>query len=102
MLSKGPAVQQQYAYGMGDEGVRRAAEAMADACARFDVPLAAAALQFSLRAPFVDSTVVGVSSPERIAATLELAQVPIADELWDELERAVPSPDRWLDPVGGR
>jgi D-threo-aldose 1-dehydrogenase len=102
MLSKGPAVQQRYAYGQGDEGVRRAAEAMAEACERHGVPLAAAALQFSLRAPFVDSTVVGVSSPERVAATLELAQVPIADELWDELERAVPSPDRWLDPVGGR
>ena len=69
---------------------------MQQACARHDVPLAAAALQFSLRAPQITSTVVGVSSPERVAQTLELAAVPVPDELWAELERYVPDRAGWL------
>jgi D-threo-aldose 1-dehydrogenase len=97
MLSKGPSVQQKYAYGSGDDRIRDAAEAMAAACQRYGVPLPAAALQFSLRSPVIDSTVVGVSSPERIEQTLELAAVPIPDELWADLERALPARELWLD-----
>ena len=63
MLSKGPSVQQKYAYGSRDDRIRQAAEAMEAACRRYDVPLAAAALQFSMRSEMIDSTVVGVSSP---------------------------------------
>lgn len=102
MLAKGPAVQTKYAYGARDDRIAAAATAMAAACDRAGVPLAAAALQFSMRAPFVDSTVVGVSSPERIAQTLELAAVDVPEELWDELERSVPPQELWLDPDGGR
>jgi D-threo-aldose 1-dehydrogenase len=97
MLSKGPSVQQKYAYGSRDDRIREAAEAMEAACRRYDVPLAAAALQFSLRSPVIDSTVVGVSSPQRIDQTLQLAAVEIPDELWAELERATPARELWLD-----
>lgn len=97
MLAKGPGVQQKYAYGARDDRVRAAAEAMEASCRRHDVPLAAAALQFSLRSGMITSTVVGVSSPQRIEQTLELAAVAIPDELWDELEQAVPPRDLWLD-----
>lgn len=96
MLSKGPQVQQKYAYGTRADAVADAAAAMQAACARHDVPLAAAALQFSVRSPLVDSTLVGVSSPERVAQTLELAAVPVPDELWAELERYVPDRAGWL------
>jgi D-threo-aldose 1-dehydrogenase len=97
MLSKGPNVQQKYAYGSRDDRIRTAAEAMQEACRRYDVPLAAAALQFSLRSDLIDSTVVGVSSPQRITQTLELAAVAIPDELWSELEQATPPQELWLD-----
>lgn len=97
MLAKGPDVQGSYAYGTGDPRVGDAARAMAAACARAGVPLAAAALQFSLRAPFIDSTVVGVSSPARVAETIGLASVAIPDELWAELDALVPDPSTWLD-----
>jgi D-threo-aldose 1-dehydrogenase len=96
MLSKGPGVQQRYAYGSRDDRIRKAAEAMEVACQRYDVPLAAAALQFSLRSELIDSTIVGVSSSQRISQTLELAAVAIPDELWSELEQATPSPELWL------
>ena len=55
------------------------------ACARHDVPLAAAAVQFSTRDPRIVSTVVGVSKPERVDRLVELARTPIPPELWDEL-----------------
>ena len=98
MLAKGPAAQAKYAYGERDGRIAAAAAAMGAAADRAGVPLAAAALQFSLRAPFVDSTVVGVSSPERVQQTLDLAGAPVPDELWAELEALVPGPDLWLDP----
>ena len=70
---------------------------MEAACRRFDVPLAAAALQLSMRSEMIDSTVVGVSSPERIAQTVDLAAVAIPEELWSELEQLTPSRELWLD-----
>ena len=98
MLVKGPDVQSSYAYGERDEAVAAAARAMAAACARYDVPLAAAALQFSMRSPHVHSTVVGMSAPDRIAETAALAAVPVPDDLWAELEALVPPAAGWLDP----
>ena len=96
MLSKGPSVQKNYAYGSRADETLAAALAMEAACRRYDVPLAAAALQFSLRSEVVDSTVVGMSSPERIAQTLELAAVTIPDDLWAELEQHTPARELWL------
>jgi D-threo-aldose 1-dehydrogenase len=99
MLAKGPLQQTRYAYGQRDDGIAAAAAAMAAAAERAGVPLAAAALQFSLRAPFIDSTVVGVSSPERVQQTLDLAAVTVPADLWAELETLAPDPHLWLDPA---
>lgn len=96
MLAKGPAVQSKYGYGERDSRVASAAAAMQDACTRHGVPLAAAALQFSLRSQVVDSTVVGISTPERVEQTLEYAAVPIPPELWAELDALTPPADLWL------
>jgi D-threo-aldose 1-dehydrogenase len=98
MLARGPQRQEKYAYRVRDDAVARAAAAMWEAAATAGVPLAAAALQFSLRAPFVDSTVVGVSSPDRIRELSELAAVPVPAALWAELEALVPDSRVWLDP----
>jgi D-threo-aldose 1-dehydrogenase len=90
MLAKGPAVQPKYCYGERDEAIAAAAFAMSEACERAGVPLIAAALQFSVRSPLVDATVVGVSRPERVQDTIDLLAVDIPDALWDELEALVP------------
>ncbi|WP_062347444.1 aldo/keto reductase [Herbidospora yilanensis] len=95
MLVKGPDVQPRYAYRETAEPVRAAVRAMAGACAAHGVPLAAAALQFSLRDPRVTSTIVGVSEPGRVAATLDLATTPIPAGLWDELDRLTPPSGGW-------
>lgn len=96
MLAKGPDVQANYAYGERSGDLAAAARAMAHACAEHGVPLPAAALQFSLRATTVDATVVGISSPERVAQTLAYAEWDIPDALWAELESLVPAREHWL------
>ncbi|MFE4468652.1 aldo/keto reductase [Leifsonia sp. NPDC056824] len=96
MLAKGPDAQSKYGYGERPGPLAAAVRSMADACAAHGVPLPAAALQFSLRSPLIDATVVGVSSPERVAQTLEYAGWDIPDALWAELDELAPSPEHWL------
>jgi D-threo-aldose 1-dehydrogenase len=91
MLAKGPSAYPRYAYRAADEAIVECARRMEAACARYGVPLAAAALQFSLRDPRITSTIIGCSRPERIAQTIELAAVAIPDALWDELESLAPT-----------
>jgi D-threo-aldose 1-dehydrogenase len=85
ILAKGPEAYPRYEYSeASSEYVERARQIEA-LCKRYSVPLAAAALQFSLRDPRIVSTVVGLSRPERINETLTLAQYPIPEELWSEI-----------------
>jgi D-threo-aldose 1-dehydrogenase len=85
LLAKGPSAYPRYMYGQASPALLRRARQMEEACNRYNVPLAAAALQFSLRDPRIVSTIVGITRPERITETLHLAQQPIPDELWTEL-----------------
>src|SRR5205807_8486027 len=86
ILAKGPGAYPRYMYGEASPELLRRAEKMEAACKRYHVPLAAAALQFSLHDTRVTSTIVGITRPERLAETLKLAQQPIPDELWAELD----------------
>ncbi|WP_375387250.1 aldo/keto reductase [uncultured Amnibacterium sp.] len=97
ILSRGTAEVPRYAYGLGGRATVEAARAMEAVCARYEVPLAAAALDFSLRSDLVDSTVVGMSSPERVAATEALLATAVPDDLRAELEALLPAASEWLD-----
>jgi len=85
VLAGAPAAQGFYAYREAGPEILGRIEAMKAACARHDVPLAAAALQFSLGDPRIVSTIAGVSRPERVDKLVELARTPIPAELWDDL-----------------
>jgi len=85
MLAKGPDAYPRYAYRAAPEASLQRAHRLAEICGHHGVPLAAAALQFSMRDPRIAVTIVGMSKPERIPQTLNLAQHPIADALWDEI-----------------
>jgi D-threo-aldose 1-dehydrogenase len=85
ILAKGPAAYPRYAYGQASDAYLRRAYALEAACQRHGVPLAAVALQFSLRDPRIVSTIVGISKPERVTQTLALAQHPIPQEVWREI-----------------
>jgi D-threo-aldose 1-dehydrogenase len=92
MLAKGPEAYPRYAYTRAPDDLLSRAQAMNDICREYGVPLAAAALQFSLRDPRIVSTIVGMTHPERIRQTLDLAATPIPDELWERLDRYVAPP----------
>ena len=96
ILARGPGAQPRYAYEPAGEVIRNAVRAMQRACAARDVPLAAAALQFSVREPRVASTVVGVSEPSRIDETATLMAQQVPDELWAELDSLTVPPEYWL------
>jgi D-threo-aldose 1-dehydrogenase len=86
ILAKGPDAYARYEYREAPQEMVERVREMERACREFDVPLAAAALQFSLRDRRVVSTIVGISRPERVAQTLELASHHIPDELWERLD----------------
>jgi len=85
ILAKGPDAYARYEYTEAPQELVERVLATEGACRELGVPLAAAALQFSMRDPRVVSTIVGISRPERVEQTLELAAYPIPDELWEEL-----------------
>jgi D-threo-aldose 1-dehydrogenase len=85
MLVKGPSAYPRYMYEEAPPALVERARKMEAACRRYDVPLAAAALQFSLRDPRITSTIVGISRPERLSETIALAEHHIAEQLWQEL-----------------
>jgi D-threo-aldose 1-dehydrogenase len=94
MLVRGPDAVPTYCYQPASDQTISRVRRMQAACEAKGVPLAAAALQFSLRDERVTSTIVGMSSPERVDQTIELAEWPIDDDLWAELmELAAPGRD---------
>lgn len=87
ILARGPDAFARYAYQDAPPDLLARARGAVEVCRRYDVPLAAAALQFSMRDARIASTIVGVSSPERIVETLALARSPIPEPLWAELDQ---------------
>jgi D-threo-aldose 1-dehydrogenase len=86
ILAKGPDAYARYAYQDAPAELIERVRKMAAICQEYNVPLAAAALQFSMRDPRVATTVVGMSRAERVHQTIELAQVAIPDELWARID----------------
>ncbi len=86
MLAKGPDAYARYAYQEAPASMIDRVRQIAAICAEYDVPLPAAALQFSMRDARVATTVVGMTRPERVTQTVELANHPIPDELWARID----------------
>lgn len=85
LLAKGPDSGARYVYQEAPPEVLEQVRALDAVCRRYDVPLGAAALQFSMRDPRITSTVVGMTKPERIQQTVEWASYAIPDDLWTDL-----------------
>jgi D-threo-aldose 1-dehydrogenase len=73
-------------YGDASDEILERARRIEAVCRRYGVPLAAAALQFSLRDDRITSTIAGMTTPEQIGESARLALFPIPDGLWEELE----------------
>lgn len=99
VLAKGTATHRRYVYQAATDAMLEPVRQVEEVCARYGIPVGAAALQFSMRDPRVASTICGVSRPERIRQTLEWAQWPIGTEAWTELLALSASQD---DPEASR
>ncbi len=92
ILAKGPSVYPRYMYRDAPPELIERARRLEAICTRYGVPLPAVALQFSLRDPRITSTIVGMTRPERLAQTIDLARAPIPDALWAEVEQEIARP----------
>lgn len=93
----GGARRDSYGYqSVGEDLQRWLGEARA-VCARHRVELRAAALHFSLRSPLVDTTVVGISRPERMAELAAIAATEPPEAVWPELAALGPAPSPFRD-----
>lgn len=67
------------------ESVIRKVEELEKVCLSFDVPLAAAAIQFPCRHEAVTSVLIGAKHPDRVRQNVGWFEQPIPDELWQAL-----------------
>lgn len=56
-------------------------------CREFNIPIGAAALQFSRSNPRINSTIVGFSSPAEVDEVLSFTDYKIPDEVWSEISQ---------------
>lgn len=74
-----------YFYGPASAEQLERARAIQAVCARHGVTLPAAALRFAAAHPVVESVLVGMRSPEEVAANAAAFNQPIPSDLWVEL-----------------
>lgn len=91
MLSRGPESYPRYAYQQAPEHLIERTRKIREICDRHGIPLAAAALQFSMLDPRITVTIVGMSRPERVTSTVELASIDIPAAVWEEIESLGPA-----------
>lgn len=85
VLARGSSAVNTYCYAPMSDETAAAIRTIEAICAEAAVPLGAAALQFSTRDDRIDSTVVGVSRPERIAEAAAWASFEIPDDVWSAI-----------------
>jgi D-threo-aldose 1-dehydrogenase len=86
ILAKRSKAMTKYAYRPASAALLDRLRSIEQLCAEFEIELAAAALQFSLRDSRISATVATMSSPDRIEQTLRLADVDIPDTFWVALD----------------
>uniref|UniRef100_UPI000A373D4C aldo/keto reductase n=1 Tax=Amycolatopsis kentuckyensis TaxID=218823 RepID=UPI000A373D4C len=101
LLTAWPSKHTHYAYRAAPPALLAAADEIGRLCASAGVPLAAAALHWSLRDPRITSTIVGAASADSYERTLALSDVVVEDALMAAIA-AVPLDERtWQDPRRG-
>ncbi|MFC0525160.1 aldo/keto reductase [Pontibacillus salicampi] len=81
-------------YAKAKASIKETVKQLNDIGQRYDVPLKAAALQFSTAHPAVSSIIPGSTRPDRIIEDIEMIQREIPKEFWEELvEKGFISPN---------
>jgi D-threo-aldose 1-dehydrogenase len=73
-------------YAQARDNVAQRAKRLEDVARRRGVPLAAAAVQFPMRHPGVETVLVGCACASEVEEDVRLAGVPVPSSLWSELE----------------
>src|SRR5262249_61273041 len=81
-----------YDYAPAPPSVLERASELRAICARYGVPLAAAAVQFPSRHPAVASVLAGCRSPAEVEEDVRLFELELPDDLWRELGRGRAAP----------
>lgn len=85
VLAKGSAAMPRVTYQPASDADLEPVRRVEAVCAQHGVAPGAAALQFSLRDARVASTIIGVSTPERVQQTLDWANAMIPEDAWSAL-----------------
>ncbi|AXG81926.1 aldo/keto reductase [Streptomyces paludis] len=89
ILASGTGASRRYGYRDAPEELLAAIRRIEALCQEAGVPIAAAAVQFSVRDPRISSTVVGVSRPSRIAQSVAAVERDIPAALFDAVDEIV-------------
>lgn len=83
-----------YNYDPAGDAIIKTVAQIEDICDEYNVPLAAAALQFPLAHPAVVSVIPGISSAERVETTIQQMNFEIPAQFWQSLQDSgILSPD---------
>lgn len=87
ILVTGPGKNARALYQPPSKDIEKRVRNIAQVCKKYNVPLGAAALQFSLNDLRIHSTIVGVANPYHVKETLRLATLPISEQFWEEVKQ---------------
>ncbi len=86
ILATGSAGDPHFDYAPAAPAIISRTQAIEAVCAKFDVPLAAAALQFVLAHPLAAAVIPGIASSSRVFQTRALVDYPIPAAFWSSLK----------------
>jgi len=99
ILATGVGGNTSYAYQQAPPDVLERVRNIELVCARHDIPLRAAAMQFPLAHPLVTSVIPGANSPHQVSQNIDALSQTIPDAFWLELrERNLIRPDAPIAP----
>ena len=87
VLAKGTERSRLIAYSEATDQELEPVKELEKICHKYNIPLPAAALQFSLNDKRISSTLVGVTKPKRVSDTIELSKFIIPNEAWEEINQ---------------
>ncbi|KQN81491.1 pyridoxal 4-dehydrogenase [Sphingomonas sp. Leaf67] len=85
ILATGTGGDARYNYEAPPADIVRRVDAIAAICARHAVPMAAAALQFAMAHPAVDTVIPGMADAQEVAQAVTLATLSLPPALWHDL-----------------
>ena len=93
VLVKGISTEATYDYGKIPVPIKEKYLAIKKICIEFQIPIAAAALQFSYANPLISTMILGMDKPDHVKQNHELLNFSIDKEFWQTLKES-----RLLDP----